>query len=160
MDGVIISFVPVVAIIVIFGTIPFIVWTVVRGRDRRAQMQAEVQTRLIERFGSSAEFVEFLRSSEGRQFIGGLEEVPRVVASDHILSGFRRGTVMTLLGAAFLALAAFGERWGIYPGFILFFLGLAFFLSTFISVRLSRSWGLTGGLPPRNDTTGVGGSNP
>ncbi|MEA2274989.1 MAG: hypothetical protein QOI98_3697, partial [Solirubrobacteraceae bacterium] len=56
-----------------------------------------------------------------------------------------RGIITTLLGLGFLAIFAADirdNRGFIYPGCLILALGLGFFLSTFVSMKLSRSWGL------------------
>src|SRR5207247_7023753 len=108
----------------------------------RAQAQAEVQTKLIERFSTSKEFIEFLQSPAGRQFVTGVEVTSTLYARDRIIGGFGRGIVLSLLGCGFLAIWIVGEGRGfLYRGFILLGLGLGFFLSTLVSLTLSRSYG-------------------
>ncbi|HVR38273.1 MAG TPA: hypothetical protein VMU84_04205 [Thermoanaerobaculia bacterium] len=132
-----------------FGMVCFVVWTISRNRSMRARMQAEVQTRLIERFGTAPELVEFLKSPEGKSFVGDIERMPRYAAGDHILGGLRKGIVVALLGLGFLAVYAFWPNLGmLIPGFLLLTLGLGFAISTFVSIRLSRSWGI---FPKKND---------
>jgi len=135
----VISMVGFYAMVIIVGTV------FARARQRRSELQAEVQTKLIDRFGSAPELIDFLQSEAGHQFVEGFHNAPRYVARERILSGLRRGIITTLLGLGFLAIwaADIRDNWGfIYPGCIILSLGLGFFLSTWVSMRLSRSWGL------------------
>lgn len=118
-----------------------IVYFIARARQRRAELQAEVQTRLIDRFGSAPELVEFLQSPAGRQFVSGVQGVPGVLARERILSGFTRSVVLTMLGLAFLGLTFFYNDDFAVPAAILFSLGIGYFIATFISWRLSSNMG-------------------
>lgn len=145
-------FVPIFSCAFLFATVAFAVWTSSRARTERARYQAEVQTKLIDRFSSAPELVEFLKTAEGRQFVGEIESGPRLLASDRILGGIRRGIVLALLGLGFLAvwLIDTNNIGFAIPGWILLALGIGYFVATYVSLRLSRSWGL---LPDRKEPT-------
>ena len=142
MDEVV--FMPMIISIAFFGMVVWIVWLTVNAKNRRVQAQTEVQTKLIERFGTSKEFIEFLQSPAGQKFVSGVEVTSALYARDRIIRGFGTGIVMSLLGLGFLAIWLFDRHGGgfIYPGFILLGLGAGFFLSALVSMRLSRSYGL------------------
>ena len=141
MDEVV--FMPMIISIAFFGMVVWIVWLTVNAKNRRVQAQTEVQTKLIERFGTSKEFIEFLQSPAGQKFVSGVEVTSALYARDRIIRGFGTGIVMSLLGLGFLAIWLFDHNGGfIYPGFILLGLGAGFFLSALVSMRLSRSYGL------------------
>jgi hypothetical protein len=128
-----------------YALIAFVVVAISRGRQRRAELQAEVQTKLIDRFGTAQELIDFLQSEPGRRFVSGFHNAPRYATGNKLLGGMRRGIITSLLGVGLLAIFAADVRgnWGfIYPGCIILALGLGFFLSTYVSMRLSRSWGL------------------
>jgi hypothetical protein len=134
---------PMVISIAFFGMIVWIVWLGTNAKNRRAQAQTEVQTKLIERFGTSKEFIEFLQSPAGQRFVSGVEVSTALYARDRIIRGFGTGIVISLLGLGFLAIWLFDHNGGfIYPGFILLGLGLGFFVSALVSLKLSRSYGL------------------
>jgi len=115
-----------------------------KSKSDRARYQAEVQARLIDKFGNGPEFVTFLQSPQGRKFMGELESAPKLMTQDRILSGIRNATVLTFLGLAFLVLsfARYGERGMIFPGLILLALGLGYIVSVILTKRLSREWGI------------------
>lgn len=121
----------------------FIVWAVVRGRQRRAELKAQVQTKLIDRFTSGPELLQFLESPQGKELIERVEKQPATAATERIINGIRNGIIMTLLGLAFVAFWIINDQRGMaFPGLILLALGIAFFISTFVAMKLSKSWGL------------------
>jgi hypothetical protein len=140
-------FIPVIAVSGFYITVALIVWTITKARQRRAEMQSEVQTRMIDKFSSAPEFITFLQSDAGKQFASTFEEVPRAHARDRILGGVTRSVVLTVLGLGFLAICLTEARdiGFIIAGCILLSLGLGYFIATIVSFRLSKSWGLLPG---------------
>ena len=118
-----------------------VVYLVARSRQRRVELQAEVQSKLIDRFGTAPELINFLQSPAGRQFVSGVQGVPGALARERIMSGFTRSIVLSALGAAFLGLTAFYDDDFAVPAAILFSLGIGYFLATLVSYRLSASMG-------------------
>src|SRR5258706_11790038 len=128
-----------------FAMIATIVWLGVHAKNRKATLQAEVQTRLIDKFSNAPEFVDFLNSDTGKQFLSGIDKMPKLMARDRIVGGVSRGLILTLLGVAFVGIWIADSNIGfIFPGFILLGLGIAFFLSTLVSLKLSQKFGLIG----------------
>src|SRR5712691_7053746 len=121
--------IPIIGTIMFFSTVIFVVWASVHAKNRKATLQAEVQTRLIDKFSNAPEFVDFLNSDTGKQFLTGVDKMPQLMARDRIVGGVSRGVIMMLLGAAFIGL------------------GIGFFISTLISLKMSQKFGLIG-----NDT--------
>src|SRR5947207_4579420 len=144
MDEVV--FMPMIISMSFFGMVVWIVWLSVSAKNRRMQAQTEVQIKLIERFGTSKEFIEFLQSPAGQRFVSGVEVTTALYARDRIIRGFGTGIVISLLGLGFLAIWVFDNHGGfIYPGFILLGLGLGFFISALVSLKLSKFYGLING---------------
>jgi hypothetical protein len=129
-----------------FAMIATIVWLGIHAKNRKATLQAEVQTRLIDKFSNAPEFVDFLNSDTGKQFLTGIDKMPQLMARDRIVGGVSRGVILMLLGAAFIAIwiADDWNRGFMYPGFILMGLGIGFFISTLVSLKLSQKFGLIG----------------
>jgi len=147
MEGAMIL-IPIVCSIGFFAMVVLIVWASTHSKNKRTALQTEVQTRLIDKFSSAPEFVEFLNSDTGKQFLTGIDKMPQLMARDRIVGGISRGVIMTLLGLAFVAIWIADRNDGfIYPGFILMGLGIGFFISTLISLKMSQRFGLIG-----NDT--------
>ncbi|HEX7192738.1 MAG TPA: hypothetical protein VF381_14315 [Thermoanaerobaculia bacterium] len=114
-----------------------------KSKSDKARYQAEVQARLIDKFGTGPEFVQFIQSPQGRQFLGEIESGPKVMTQDRMLSGIRNATVLSFLGIAFILLSMFTyERGMIYPGLLLLALGLGYLASVILTKRLSRDWGM------------------
>ena len=151
---------PVIATIPIgfFIMVAFIVYIVARSKARQVELQTQVQARLVDRFSTAPEFVDFLHSQEGKQFLGGVDTLPKLHASDRILRGIRTGIITTFLGLGFLALCLsrdVGNEGFLIAGGILTAIGIGNFISTYVSIRLSRAWGLMG---PTASTKEAGGS--
>lgn len=145
---------PIITSLGFFAMVVWIVWLGTNAKNRRTQAQAEVQSKLIERFSTSKEFIEFLQSPAGRQFVTGVEVTSNLYARDRIIGGFGKGIVLSLLGIGFLAIWIFDDNRGfLYPGFILLGLGVGFFLSTLLTIKLTKSYGLIDG--ERNAGTDV-----
>ena len=93
-----------------FAMVVWIVWIRTNAKNRRAQAQAEVQSKLIERFSTSKEFIEFLQSPTGQRFVSGVEVNTALYARDRIIRGFGTGIVFSLLGLGFLAISMFHDN--------------------------------------------------
>lgn len=131
--------IPIVGTLASSATVVLVVWLVTRGRQRRVEAQVQMQTRLIERFGSAAELVQFLHSPAGRQFVTGVQGAPSALARERIMSGFTRAIIMTALGVAFVFIAVFDrdDDW-IIPAAIVFSLGLGYLIATFVTYQFSK----------------------
>ena len=132
-----IDVIPVLGILTSTVMVVAIVWTITKARTRRTEVQAEVQTRLIDRFGSAPELIDFLQSPAGRQFVTGVQSAPAIMARERIINGFTRSIVLTMLGAAFGVLTFTYENDFAVPAAILFFLGIGYLVATFISLKLA-----------------------
>ena len=115
-----------------------VVYLVTSARSRRVQSQVEMQSRLIDRFGTAPELINFLHSPAGRQFVAGVQGAPAALTRDRLMSGFSRSIVLISLGAAFLYLRYSWEDDFAVPAAILLFLGFGYLVATFVSYRLSQ----------------------
>jgi hypothetical protein len=139
--------IPIVISTGFFAMIVFVVWANANARSQQARFNAEVQSKLIERFGSGPELIEFLKSPEGQQFATGISKLPKLAARDRVVSGFTRAIFLTFLGIAFLVLCLTEME---NPGFliggaVLTALGLANLVSAIVSLKLSKRMGLVDG---------------
>jgi len=105
-----------------------------RTRQHQAELKANVQMKLIERFGSADDFLKFVRTDEGKQFLG---DAPKI-AKRGMVGGVRVGIIMTSIGLAFVGLAFINDRDWFVPAFILLGLGLGFFISALVSMRMAK----------------------
>lgn len=149
--------IPIFGIIFSSVTAVLIVFFVSRARARRAEVQAEVQSRLIDRFGTAPELIQFLQSPAGKQFVSGVQSAPALLARERILNGFHRAIILTMLGLACGVLTWFyADNDNPLPFFTAIFLalGVGYMIATFVSYRLSKH--MHGGdvfAPPSADQT-------
>ena len=140
--------VPIVAIIMVFGggvAIFWVVFSTIR-RLKVARVQAEVQSRLIEKVGSSQDFLTFLGSESGKTLVDSIGiEQPSRNPYNRILVSVQAGVILLLLGIAFLFLGRhFTDA---SEGFVILgglgvALGIGFLISAGLSYRLSKAFGL------------------
>jgi hypothetical protein len=126
---------------IVFGNIIFLSLIVVwwRMRQRRFELQAELQAKLIDKFGSTPELIAFLQSPAGRQFVHGVQTGASAVTQERVLSGIRKSIVMAFLGLGLLAIwLVSGAGWVSWFGLLFVFLGVGFLVAAFVSMRLSR----------------------
>jgi hypothetical protein len=131
--------IPIIGTVASAATIVLVVYFVTKGRQRRVEAQVEMQSKLIDRFGSAPELVTFLHSPAGRQFITGVQSAPEVLTRERIMSGFTRAVVLSTLGLAFLGLTLFDNNDWAVPAAIVLALGIGYFLATYISYKLSAT---------------------
>lgn len=138
MDGTDI-WIPIVGILSSTVMVVLVVFFVTSARQRRAEAQVQMQSRLIDRFGTAPELIEFLHSPAGREFVGGVNAAPALVTRDRIMAGFNRSVILTALGLAFVYLRYVEDLHGFgVPAAILFFLGIGYFAATIVSYKLSQ----------------------
>jgi hypothetical protein len=118
-----------------------------RRWNRATQVQSDLQSKLLDKFSTTTELMEYLKSDAGNRFI---ESATAVQANPYsrILSSVQSGAVLSLAGLAFLLMS--GKMGESEQGFILIgalaaALGVGFLISALISFFLSKSWGLING---------------
>lgn len=127
--------IPMVSIIGSFLMVVTIVFLGTRSKQRRAELRADVQMKLIDKFGSSAEFVKFLESPSGQQFL----EQPRRNTRDRAIGGLTGALVCSFIGLAFFGCAlVFHDEGFFVPAFILMAIGVALFISFAISWKMNK----------------------
>jgi membrane protein implicated in regulation of membrane protease activity len=130
--------IPIIGILSSSAMVVLVVYFVTRARQRRVEVQVEMQSRLIDRFGTAPELVQFLHSDAGKQFVSGVSGAPDVLTRERIQGGFTRSIVLTMLGLAFVFLSFFYEDNFAVPAAIVFSLGIGFFLATLVTYKMSR----------------------
>jgi hypothetical protein len=121
-----------------------------RRRRRETEMQFDLQNKLLDKFGTSQELMEYLGSDAGRQFVAFAPPEP-VNPYGRILSSIQWGIVLLTAGSAFMFL-----RNQIPDGFEAFTmigalgiaLGIGFLISAAVAFFLSKSWGVINGQQP------------
>jgi hypothetical protein len=131
--------IPVVAILSSFGAAVLIMYFITRTRQRRAELQTEMQSKLIDRFGSAPEMITFLQSDAGRDFVAGVQSAPETLLRDRIIGSFTRSIILTSFGGGFVFLAFWADDAFAIPAALLFSLGIGYFIATIVSWKLSTS---------------------
>jgi hypothetical protein len=131
----------------IVGTFGWVVRTFVVNRrmTNMVRMQAELQGRLLDKFGTSQEMLAYLASPAGERFV---QSATLEKGNPHgrILGSLQSGIILTLLGAAMLLLRGQLDIEGVhgltFVGGLGMALGIGFLASSFVAYRLSQAWGL------------------
>ncbi len=130
-----------------FAFLAFSVWQRTLSRRRRAQAQADLQKKLLDKFTSGPELATFLESPGGQRFLTQLHAEGTDAESPDRARSLRTGIIVLAVGAALLILKA--RLAGVDPheqtgfligGVILFALGIGFLISAAISHRLTKQW--------------------
>jgi hypothetical protein len=127
----------------LFGFVAWIIFTTIR-RYKTAKLQAEVQTKLLEKFGSGQELLAYVQSDAGKRFLESLAMEQRTPYG-RILGAAQAGVILVLLGLALLFLrgrVSGAEEGFLVSGTIILSLGVGFGLSAALSYFLSKSFGL------------------
>ena len=129
-----------------FGWIAWTVLSTIR-RYKIAKLQADVQTRLLEKVSSSQDLLAYAQTEAGREMLASLK-VERHSPHARIIGALQTSIVMISVGAAFLLLR--GRVSGTEEGFLVFgtlatMLGIGFGLSAVASYYMSKSFGLLNG---------------
>ncbi len=129
-------------------------------RVKVARMQSEVHSKLVEKIGSGQDFSSFLNSEAGRQLADSLfyeqhrSHAPNFEAQHdpygRILRSIHTGVILLALGIAFLTLGTQFTKAddGFFFDSFFFFgdlavaLGAGFLISSWVSYRLSKKFGL------------------
>ena len=135
--GELIAIVAIIFSNLVFGAL-ILAWFKIK--HRRLELQAEVQTKLIDRFGSSTELIDFLKSTTGREFVHGVQKGALGVAQERVVSGIRKAIILSFLGIGLLAVWGISEaEWLSWFGILFLALGVGFLAAAVVSMRLSRT---------------------
>jgi len=130
----------------LFGFVVWIIFTTIR-RYKTAKLQAGLQTKLLEKFGSGQELLAYVQSDAGTQFLDSLTMEQRT-QHGRILGAAQASVILVLLGLALLFLrgrVSGGEEGFLVSGTIVLRVGVGFGLSAALSYFLSKSFGLLSG---------------
>ena len=136
----------------LFGWMAWVIFSNIR-RYKIARYQAEVHSKLLEKFGRSEELLAYLESDAGKRFLESASiEQARTNPFARILGAVQAGLILTLAGIALLFLrsrvpdAAEGF---LVCGALAVAIGVGFVLSAGASYALSKSFGLLPGTAAR-----------
>lgn len=138
----------IVVLPILFFLIGFIVWIIFSTirRYKTTKLQAGLQTKLLEKFGTGQELLAYVQSEAGRRFLESMTAEQRTPYA-RILGAAQTSVILVLLGLAFLFLR--GRVAGADEGFLVFgtivlSLGVGFGLASAVSYVLSKMFGLLG----------------
>jgi hypothetical protein len=129
--------IPLVGIIASTAMWVLIVYFISKARQRRVEAQVQMQMKLIERFGSASEMVEFLKSPAGREFVTGVSTAPKTLARERAMRGMTAAIVLSMLGLSFIFLTIWWGDGFVIPAAIISALGLGFLVATIVTWKLS-----------------------
>jgi len=143
------SLAPVLILVTIFTAIVLMVRTVTVNRrlHQIAKLQSDMQTRLLEKFGTSQDLIAYLESPAGQKFLESAT-IERRNPFGRILGSIQAGIVLTMAGLGFFVLQGqwrYVEEGFLFLGTMGLALGLGFLLSSAAAYFLSKSWGLLDG---------------
>lgn len=131
---------------IFFTLIGFVIWTIFSTirRYKTTKLHAELQAKLLEKFGSGQELLAYVQSDAGKRFQESLT-VEQKTPYGRILGAAQVSIILILLSFAFLFLR--GRVLGAEEGFLVFgtitlSLGVGFGLAAALSYYLSKSFGL------------------
>lgn len=136
-----------IAIPGMFAWFAWIIFSTIR-RYKIAKLQAEVQTKLLEKVGSGQELLAYAQTEAGRELLQSLK-VERVSPHGRIIGALQTGIILLLFGAALLLLRSHVSSGGedfVVSGTLICALGVGFALSAVTSYYLSKSFGLLNGV--------------
>lgn len=127
------------------GMVALIVWAIIEWR--RSKHKFDLHNKLLDKFSSAPELNGFLSSQGGSKFLDFLT-IGSLRPKEKLLSSITKGTIFLFLGIALFVIGPFmsqnaGESNGIQAfGILSMALGAGFLVSTFISYKLSKKWGI------------------
>jgi hypothetical protein len=139
-------FIPIIAILAPIILVGWLVWLGTKSQARRLDALTSAQERIIGKFGSAREFIDFLQTPGGMRYLDAFT-MPKKAPSERILKSVTTGIVLSCLGLGLLAIGGyygFREEPPVIIGTIVLSLGVGFLVSAWFSTRLSRAWGLMG----------------
>lgn len=126
----------------------WVIGKIIGAFRHRAELsaQADLHNRLLEKFASAEEFTVYLKSADGRGFFENMA-VESAAPLGKILNSIKAGTILTLLGGGFFLTrhvigTADSYSAMIILAMVLLTVGIGFLVSSAISYRLAKSWGI------------------
>lgn len=127
-----------------FAFVALMIWIVLNYRLKRERHRAEERDRLLNRFATGPEMVDFLSAPAGQKLLDGFA-IQKGVAVRSLAKTITAGMVLLCLGLAFLMIAGLDvidEAPFEIPGVLTGMAGVGILVSAWISARLFRRSGL------------------
>lgn len=131
---------------IMFAFFGFLIWTIFSTirQYKTTKLQAGLQTKLLEKFGSGQELLAYVQSDAGKRFLQSLT-IEQRTPYGRILGAAQVSVILVLLSFALLFLrgrVSGAEEPLLVFGAITLSLGVGFGLSAAVSYYLSKSFGL------------------
>lgn len=127
-----------------FAFVALMIWIVLNYRLKRERHRAEERDRLLNRFATGPEMVDFLSSPAGHKLLDGFS-IQKGAAVRSLARTITAGLVLLSIGLAFLILSGRDSLPGApfeIPGVLTGMSGAGILISAWISARLLRRSGL------------------
>jgi hypothetical protein len=153
------NFVPMA--IIVTGTVAtaWVSGVIVSAFKQRARLRAQTEfhNRMLDKFSSADEFTAYLKSDAGRSFFENIGGETAGTPIGKILSSIQRGAIFTLLGLGLIILGnifSTPEGGGVMLvfGVVSFMIGAGFLVSSYISYRLAKTWGMISPAAKQSET--------
>lgn len=137
---------PLIAVLAFVFTVGWVIATLAEGRRRMLAIKArsELNNRILEKYASGREFLDFLQSDGGQKFLDTVTSEPSSPAT-RVLGSVQKGVIALALGFGLVSLPLLmGDNTEIFKvfGVLALSLGAGFLVSALLSYRISRSLGL------------------
>lgn len=125
------------AIVGTFFFLGWIVWLETRQKRERQESDIELRSRMLEKFGTSDEFVGFMQTEAGKRFLDSPKNKAEKSWRKRVASSVSWGAILTMLGIAFLVLGWGFDEDMMIPGVILIALGIGLAITAYVYHRLA-----------------------
>lgn len=139
---------PIIIMPVMIVAMAWVIGAIIGAFKHRAQLraQSELHNKLLDKFGSAQEFTTCIQSEGGRTFFDRLTTEP-VTPLTGIINSIKIGVILSLLGLGIFATRdVFGtsdsKNIMLIVSTVAFTVGVGFLVSSVISYRLAKVWGL------------------
>ncbi len=147
-DNILVFLPPLIVGIAFIYTVGAVVTGVLESRHRALAIRSrtDLLNRILDKFGSSRDFIELSESSGGKRLLEALGSEPNGVGAK-ILSAVQRGVVLTVVGLGVLVLSMTISEQAVEEfirigGAVMLALGIGYLGSSAISYRIAKSIGL------------------
>lgn len=134
-----------IAVPFMFGWIAWTIFSTIR-RYKIAKLQADVQTKLLDKFSSSQELLTYVDSDAGKRLLDSLAVEQQRTGSPHarIIGALQAGVILIVFGLGLASMSSTepGQHGFFISGALTFALGVGFSLAGAVSYYLSKSFGL------------------
>ena len=129
----------------VFGWIVWVIAVNIR-RSRSSRHLAEIHSRLLDRFTGNQDLIAFLEGESGRRYFEALDCDVKAPLN-RVLNGIQLGIVLVLLGISLIVVRNMqtddiARNALLLAGVPAIAVGAGFLISSAISHRLTKSWGL------------------